>query len=258
MKEKEGNLPKGSWLRKLKSGDQVWWNDPDLGISSGIHTIDSISGSFIVNSGTVLVLKSDTGGGAEVFASELAPSQPEGLFPVVDGDAGDGDIYGYADSNETAMAVGNATFADKVDAVYLAENITLRDGTFAPKAWVALTLQFSEKATVRLTVDVTYDLNGETVAVMVQQLEGMVDYAMDNGMLTGSTAAAVKVHSVKTAILQAPLSESDLADFMLRRIENQQIAPEDIPVRLARYGLMDPADFVTEMRERMENEGRLA
>jgi hypothetical protein len=39
---------------------------------------------------------------------------------------------------------------------------------------------------------------------------------------------------------------------MLQRIETGDLALEDIPVRLARYGLMEPNAFVDEMRERME------
>ena len=50
------------------------------------------------------------------------------------------------------------------------------------------------------------------------------------------------------------MSEDELADFMLKRIENGQLELEDIPVRLARYGLMEPQQFMDEMRERMESE----
>ena len=38
---------------------------------------------------------------------------------------------------------------------------------------------------------------------------------------------------------------------MLQRIENGDLALEDLPVRLAQYGLMEPNAFVDEMRERM-------
>lgn len=49
-------------------------------------------------------------------------------------------------------------------------------------------------------------------------------------------------------------SEDELAAFMRRRLENGELAAEDIPVRLARYGLMQPQSFVEEMCERMELE----
>jgi hypothetical protein len=47
-------------------------------------------------------------------------------------------------------------------------------------------------------------------------------------------------------------SEAEIAEFMRQRIENGDIAGEDIAVRLARYGLMQPDDFIAEMCERME------
>lgn len=48
------------------------------------------------------------------------------------------------------------------------------------------------------------------------------------------------------------LSENEVAGLMLQRIEDGDLSVEDIPVRLARYGLMDPCDFIAEMVERME------
>jgi len=39
----------------------------------------------------------------------------------------------------------------------------------------------------------------------------------------------------------------------LARIESGDLAVEDIPLRLARYGLMDPVAFQNEMQERIEN-----
>lgn len=47
-------------------------------------------------------------------------------------------------------------------------------------------------------------------------------------------------------------SEEDLVEFMLQRIEGGALPLKDIPLRLVRYGLMEPSDFVAEMRERMD------
>lgn len=55
----------------------------------------------------------------------------------------------------------------------------------------------------------------------------------------------------KTAETPEHLSESELADFMRQRIDDVW-HEEDMPVRLARFGLMNPDAFVSEMRERME------
>ncbi len=47
------------------------------------------------------------------------------------------------------------------------------------------------------------------------------------------------------------LLEAEIAAFMRQRIEDGNLDAEDIPVRLARYGLMAPEAFIAEMRERM-------
>ncbi len=46
--------------------------------------------------------------------------------------------------------------------------------------------------------------------------------------------------------------EAEVADFLRQRIEDGNLNAEDIPLRLARYGLMDPKAFAAEMRERMD------
>ncbi|ABM41631.1 hypothetical protein QYG06_10095 [Xanthomonas euvesicatoria] len=45
--------------------------------------------------------------------------------------------------------------------------------------------------------------------------------------------------------------EAEIADFLRQRIEDGNLCAEDVPARLARYGLMPPETFVSEMRERM-------
>lgn len=109
----------------------------------------------------------------------------------------------------------------------------------------------SETVTVRLTLDVTYALNGENATEMVSRLRKMCERAIGEGMLTGETDAEVEEYSMDAGIQAEPLSEDELASFMLQRIENGDLGLEDIPVHLARYGLMEPNAFVDEMRERM-------
>lgn len=106
---------------------------------------------------------------------------------------------------------------------------------------------------MRLTLDVDYRLNGESPELMAEFLRVLCDHAASNGMLTRSSHAEVETWDAKAVQLPEPLSEEELAGFMLQRIENGQLALEDIPVRLARYGLEEPHNFVNEMRERMEN-----
>jgi acyl carrier protein len=45
--------------------------------------------------------------------------------------------------------------------------------------------------------------------------------------------------------------EATIAVFLRQRMQDGDLSLEDIPTRLARYGLMRPEDFVDEMNERM-------
>lgn len=110
----------------------------------------------------------------------------------------------------------------------------------------------TDHVTLRLTLDVTYNLNGGAAVEMVECLQRLCERAIQWGMLTGASGAEVEQHSMEVAIQPEELTEDELADFMRERIENDDLALEDIPVRLARYGLMERHAFVSEMRERME------
>ena len=104
---------------------------------------------------------------------------------------------------------------------------------------------------LRFTLDVTYDLNDVSPDEMVNRLRKMGEWAIGEGMLTGDTNAEVDQYSMD--VTEYPEADEDeIAGFMLQRIEDGDLDLEDIPVRLARYGLMDPADFINEMRERIE------
>lgn len=247
-----GNLPLNAWLRNLKPGDRVWWNDPDHHKLSGYYTIDFINGDEIISDDAILFVKNAEGSNAEVLARELSAVKPENLLAVTDGDCGNGDLYGYATSKEEAIAVGNASFADEVVDAYRVDNIPLRDGTKVDRAWVVLTHRTGENVRVRLTLDVTYDLNGVGAEAMRDRLYRMCVRAIGDGMLTGETDATVEEYSMVAALVAKPLTEEEVAKFMQQRIENGQLHPEDTALRLARYGLMEVPAFVAEMRERME------
>lgn len=105
---------------------------------------------------------------------------------------------------------------------------------------------------IRLTLDVEYDLNGTSVEEMSTLLRKMVERAIGEGLLTGYSEAEVNEYSMDTQVLPDLLTEKEVADFMLDRIENGQLGLEDIPARLARYGLMEAPKFVAEIRERIE------
>lgn len=249
----EAPLPVDSWLRPLALGDEVWWTDPHCGISSGIYKIARIDDErgVVGYADTILLLKNDEGSEVEAFASELSPSQPEDLYPVIDGDDGNGNIYGYAKTRDDAIEVGNATFADEVVDGYLAENVTLCDGSIVAKAWVALTFPLTTR--LRLTFDIDYALNGEPLADMIERLRRMAERAVGNGMLTGDSPAEVEQYSMSVTEVPALLDEDEVAEFLRQRIEDGLVDADDLPVRMARYGLQEVPDFIAEMRERMDN-----
>lgn len=104
---------------------------------------------------------------------------------------------------------------------------------------------------VRLTLNVTYHLNGEPYAEVIARLQQMCRHAIGNGMLTGDTAAEVDGYEIDVSVAPDPLAEAEITWFMHERIRQGGLAMDDIPARLARYGLMEPGAFVAEMRERM-------
>ncbi|MER0784339.1 hypothetical protein AAA534_16575 [Pseudomonas aeruginosa] len=107
----------------------------------------------------------------------------------------------------------------------------------------------------RLTLDVTYLLNGEAVPELLARLERMCELAIGEGLLTGETAAEVDTWSIDVSEVPSTANretlEAEIAAFMQQRIEDGDLSAEDIPLRLARYGLMAPEAFADEMRERM-------
>ncbi|CAM5285191.1 hypothetical protein [Eoetvoesiella caeni] len=112
-----------------------------------------------------------------------------------------------------------------------------------------------ETVNARLTLDVTYLLNGEAAPEMLARLQHMCERAIGEGLLTGETAAEVDTWSIDVSEVPSAADretlEAEIAAFMRQRIEDGNLGAEDIPVRLARYGLMAPEAFTDEMRERM-------
>ncbi|CAP41397.1 MULTISPECIES: hypothetical protein [Alcaligenaceae] len=112
-----------------------------------------------------------------------------------------------------------------------------------------------ETVNARLTLDVTYLLNGEAAPELLARLERMCELAIGEGLLTGETAAEVDTWSIDVSEVPSTADpetlEAEIAAFMRQRIEDGNFGAEDISLRLARYGLMAPEAFSNEMRERM-------
>jgi hypothetical protein len=104
---------------------------------------------------------------------------------------------------------------------------------------------------VRLTLDVTYLLNGEDLNDLLRHVYKEFQRAIGDGLLTGASAAYVEHYEFDEAVVPEPIDEDDLSSFFSQRIEDGVLPLEDIPTRLARYGLAQPHDFIAEMRERI-------
>lgn len=105
---------------------------------------------------------------------------------------------------------------------------------------------------LRVVLDVEFELDGETIEDMQSLLERNLQNAIGNGLLTGCTGAQVDGFTLTVTPSSDMPDEDAIADFMLQRIENGDLPVEDIPSRLARYGIMDSVAFRSEMQERME------
>lgn len=60
----------------------------------------------------------------------------------------------------------------------------------------------ADTATLRLTMEVTYSLNGESVTEMVVNLRKLAEIGMGEGLLTGETAAEVDSHTIEVEVVE--------------------------------------------------------
>ena len=113
----------------------------------------------------------------------------------------------------------------------------------------------SETVKARMTLDVTCLLDDEAASEVLARLQRMWVRAIGERLLIDETAAKVDVWSIEVTELPSATNsdalEAEIAAFMQQRIGDGNLCAEDIPLRLASYGLMAPEDFIDEMRERM-------
>lgn len=243
---KKTEIESATFLINIAVGDEVWWNDPDRGYASGYYRVKEIhvpEGEEILPD-TILVLTRDSGSEAEVWASECQDSGPGGTKPVYF--VGDIEDYcGRAESPELAAGVVAETYSTNSDE-YVASS-----GMVAGKdAWIVRDAG-SETVRLRLTLDVTYSLNGESADSLAELLRDLVQRAVGNGLLTGDTACEVEEYSME-ARTYPQVSEEEIADYWAMQVEDGQVRPSYFGEMVARCGLTDPADFAAEMRERID------
>jgi hypothetical protein len=181
------------WYANVTEGSEVWWNDPDDGISSGYYRIAEIhrlEDSEVIGPSTVVELENEYGTFVEAFVSELFPHEPER----------------------------------------------------------------NESSRLRLVIDVEYNLNGESIEEMRNNLRLLVERAVGEGLLSGDSGySCAEVDRYSADVFHHPeISEDEIADYFAAQMEDGHISPSEIAIKLARYGLMDPSQFALEMQERIE------
>lgn len=124
--------------------------------------------------------------------------------------------------------------------------------TFAPSnSQSASVSSAAGTLSVRVAIDIQYALNGDPAPHVMEHLHAAISRAIGGGLLSGSLGVEVDEYSVGIEVVPDSLDEDDVADYLDRRIADGNLALEDIPSRLARYGLMERPAFIGEMRERM-------
>lgn len=174
-----------------------------------------------------------------------------------------GELRALRDNRESSDAVGRAhvawngpfrvTLVDSVCAFFGVddvEDITDEALAFARRRWY-------EEAPALVCVHLTVALQVSVAAgASLAEFVGNLDWGFHSRTVGVSVIDAEILGSAQPGDpdAAAALSEDEITGFMRRRIENGELAVEDIPVRIARYGLMQPLAFAEEMRERMASE----
>lgn len=113
--------------------------------------------------------------------------------------------------------------------------------------------QENQPLTLRLTLQVTYEPTTTDAETFRTALWREVNHAINRGMLTGLPEAIVDEHSFEVIECMKAPSEDALEEFFNDRLENLQLDLDDVPRKLAQYGLMEPQAFIAEMTERMQD-----
>lgn len=233
-----GDVDPDYWRKSLVPGSGVFWNDPGCGISSGDYILKRIFGE-------IYSLANDAGSEVEALIHELEPSAPEGLLEVVF----DEEVLGQATSAEQAIAIVGEYKPDVDVETHQGSEEEVVIGGHTRNAWVVREMPVR----LQLVLDVSYIPNGVRAIDLRDNLLDMVQHAIGSGLLTGDGPAEVTTYDTAIQRAPEPLSEDDLAAFMLQRIEDGDLTAADMPTRLAKYGLMNPVDFQLEMQERIAN-----
>lgn len=159
---------------------------------------------------------------------------------------------------EVSLMCGGALLGRRYSGAERPRSVVLEDGeTKVPAADVTGEAEVAEPQ----AATISKNLISKLLRVIDDEIEqrkhsGNDEHYADLAQLSDEGHAVLRAAVSETPLSIDPaaplLSEAALADFMMERIENGSLDLGDIPLRLARYGLMTPQAFSDEMRERME------
>ena len=119
---------KHSDLESLKTGDKVFWTDPDHGFSSGLYDVYEVltDSPDDLNEDTIIVINNEAGSYAEVYAHEIERVTEDSVKVSFLVEVSDGAAKNHA--------IKEVILPDGEGAADVEERITEQEGT--PVLWV--------------------------------------------------------------------------------------------------------------------------
>lgn len=107
----------------------------------------------------------------------------------------------------------------------------------------------SERGSIRLTLDVSYRLQGTPLTDVVENLQEEVSRALSMGLLYyGLAPVEVTEYSLTIVPISDPVPEAKAQNYFRELLSRGKLSLEDIPHQLVRLGLMEPEAFHAEVR----------
>jgi hypothetical protein len=166
--------------RQIHIGDELFWQDPDRKYSSGLRTVIEINGDIVT-----------LDGGTEAFKHELLDTRPEGQMDVVFVDDAGEEYAGQAISEDEAMLVCGAAFADDPD-MFVCEISSRENGS---KYWHCRKPEDIE-ATMTIKITASWKLNGVTLSDLQRMLDRKA-ISVSSDLLPDDTAAEMLNHRIE-------------------------------------------------------------
>ena len=114
-----------------------------------------------------------------------------------------------------------------------------------------MTSRATQPTKIRIVLDVSCAGSVSPAETVHVSVKNRIRSALNKEFQLVRLGPTISLEAIRTH--QAAVCSPNKIEALLRtRIEDGDLSVEDIPSRLTRYGMMDPDEFVSEMRERMD------